>query len=330
MNFQFSCSFEPALILLLKQTTLGTNGAKYRHLDIEERIQLADNPLSFSLKRNESLIANITFCKREHALYLRYFAFDKRFQGTGEKKPNSRNSGLKGKIEEVFKELEFKENKCCYAYIDPKNTRSKWMSQQFGFKSRGTIATQAFSRFYPKKSVRLKIINDFNEISELVRQQYEKHQFYFEAQSGKPDFLGLKNDSDQIIALAKFTKVHWEINRLPGKWGGVVAKILPFIPLLNKLIHPKSHQFIVPEIVCIPSNKSEHLEELFSSALAHFNVNSLLWWVDEKDSVYKEFRSKVKWGFLDKMLGVSPVDIVVRGALKETDSPFFVCAFDMI
>ncbi len=330
MEFHFNRSFDPALVYLLKHTTLGTNGAKYRHLDIEERTQLADNPMSFSLKRNETLLANITFCNREHGLYLRYFAFDKRFQGAGEKKSNARNSSLKVKIEEVFKDLESKEKKCLYAYIDPKNTRSKWMSEQFGFQSQGIIATQSFSRFYPKKSVRLAEISDFNQISELVRKQYENHQFYFEAQSSKPNFLAITNDYGEITALARFTKVHWEINRLPGKWGGVVTKILPFVPFINKLIHPKSHQFIVPEIVCIPSNKSEHLEELFTSALAYFNVNSLLWWVDEKDSVYKEFRSKVKWGFLDKMLGVSPVDIVVRGALKESDSPFFVCAFDMI
>ena len=38
----------PALIDLLTQTTLGTNGARYKHLDTPTRILEADNPLFIS------------------------------------------------------------------------------------------------------------------------------------------------------------------------------------------------------------------------------------------------------------------------------------------
>lgn len=330
MDFQFRNSFEPELILLLKHTTLGTNGAKYKNLDIEERILLADHPNSFSLKRSNNIIANITFCNRPHGHYLRYFAFDKRFQGAGEKKSNVNNSRIKEKIEYVFKQLESQDGKICYAYIDPRNTRSKWMSEQFGFKTYGTISTQAFSRFYPKSSNRLKVISDFSLISDLVRKQYGEHQYYFETQSAIPDFLTIQNENAEILALAKFTKVHWEISRLPGKYGALLTKLIPHIPFLNKLINPKLHAFIVPEIVCVPSNNKEHLEELFSSALAHYKVYSLLWWVDVKDAIYQQFQKKVKWGLLNKIIGVAPVDIVVRGDFKGNKAPFFICAFDMI
>ena len=52
------------LIKLLSNTELGTNGARYVHLDTEVRIKEADNPWSFSLERNGRIIGNVTFCVR--------------------------------------------------------------------------------------------------------------------------------------------------------------------------------------------------------------------------------------------------------------------------
>lgn len=330
MDFHLENNLNPALIELLKKTTLGTNGAKYKHLDIEKRVHLLDNPLHYSLKRKEKIIGNITFCNREKAIYLRYLAFDKRFQGTGIKKSNTSKNILKNKIKCLFEQLESEQKKCFYAYIDPKNTRSKWLSEQFGFVSQGKLVTQTFSRLYPKLSNNLSIIHDFNEISTIVRNQYRNHHFYFEKQCSLPEFLAIKNENNEILALAKFTKVNWEISRLPGKFGGILTKIICYIPFINKLINPKLHSFIVPEIVCLPSNKSIHLQQLFTSALAHHGVNSLIWWIDINDQIYLENFKKIKWGLMDKILGKSSVEIVVRGKNDKINYPFFVCAFDMI
>ena len=46
----------PALLELLNNTTLGTNGAMYRHLDTKSRILEADNPLYLSMERNDKVI----------------------------------------------------------------------------------------------------------------------------------------------------------------------------------------------------------------------------------------------------------------------------------
>ena len=93
MKLVSSDTISENLIELLSGVELGTNGAKYVHLDIKERIKQADNPLSFSLERNNRLIANITFCVREKGYYLRYFAFASAFQSRGNKK-NHRNQNL--------------------------------------------------------------------------------------------------------------------------------------------------------------------------------------------------------------------------------------------
>lgn len=322
------------LIDLLAETTLGTNGAKYRHLDIRSRILKADNPISLSLKRNDRIIANITFCKRDFAFYLRYFAFDKRFQSGGKTKSKTKNNSfIKKEIERLFQSLEAEHltgEKLCYAYIDPKNERSKWMSETFGFEKKATLVTQAFSRFYPKKSSELVEIKDFDEIKTIVHSNYANHQFYFEYHSSQAPFLALKNSKGEIEALGNFTVVEWEIGRLPGKFGGITTKLLPYLPFLNRIINPKLHRFLVPEIVCNPSADPHKIEQLFESALAHHNVHSLLWWMDENDSIYTNCKEKINWGVLNKLLGVSPVDVMVRGKVDAFQKPIFVTGFDMV
>ena len=52
MKLVSSDTISENLIELLSGVELGTNGAKYVHLDIKERIKEADHPLSFSLERN--------------------------------------------------------------------------------------------------------------------------------------------------------------------------------------------------------------------------------------------------------------------------------------
>ena len=73
--FKLRLEATPALLELLNNTTLGTNGAKYRHLDTSKRILEADNPLFLSVERNDKVLGNITFCQRDNFWYIRYFAF---------------------------------------------------------------------------------------------------------------------------------------------------------------------------------------------------------------------------------------------------------------
>jgi hypothetical protein len=104
MKFEQTEHISPDLIHLFENTVLGTSGAKYKHLDVAQSVAHTDHPLSFSLRRHEQLIANITFCKRPFGLYLRYFAFDKRFQSTGKARINPK-SQIKQEIENVFKDI---------------------------------------------------------------------------------------------------------------------------------------------------------------------------------------------------------------------------------
>jgi hypothetical protein len=332
VKFEYTEAITPELVQLLEQTTLGTNGAMYRHLDVPERIYQTDSPLCFSLRRNDHLLANITFCKRDFGLYLRYFAFDKRFQSKGKARQTIQKSTLKQEIEEVFKNVS-KEHpgtmNMCYAFIDARNARSKWMSEQFGFQTKAKLATQTFSRRFPKKSMRISKEVLTQEHLSLIKSKYEQYTAYFDHYLHQGELHCLRSAEGTLLALAKFTNVTWEISRLPGKMGGFLVKALPFIPVLRKMIQPKKHQFLVPEAMCILENNAALLTEFLSGVLYMQERHTMLWWTDERDDLYGQVKNKVNWGILHQILGVSPVDVVVRGAF-EPKEPIYVAAFDMI
>lgn len=335
MKLVSSDTISENLLELLSGLELGTNGAKYVHLDIEERIKEADHPLSFSLERNNRLIANITFCARETSYYLRYFAFRRSFQSLSIKKfsTNRKSSQLEKEISQVFQGLiSNKPSFPFYAYIDYDNDRSRLFSERFGFENYSDIVSRTYSRINPKKNQNISLIDDWEAISGEIKDAYGADEFYHEAHIKKGPYLVLKNDKGVMIACAKFSKVHWRIISLPGRYGSFLVKILPFIPFLNRLIKPKDHFFLVPDVVLTKNNSSEDIETLFDSALDLFKVNSLIWFIDPNKPIYKEQSKRIKWGILDKILGEKKVAVVTRNHKSHYSEkkPVFVSAFDLI
>lgn len=323
------------IIQLLESVTLGTDGAHYRHLDTRERIQEADNPLFLSMERHEKVLGNVTFCRRNDIWYIRYFAFNESMQSTGRKKSKAKGGLLRTELNRFFNqalqaELEEPVN-AFYAYIDPRNAKSLWMSESFGFETIGKIATQTFSRTRPKKSSRVQKMNDWNEIADLVNSNFSDQLFYFDAQSKKPPFYVLRDDNGTVLASAKINISDWAIDRLPGKFGGTLIKILPYIPVIRRLIQPKYHSFVVPEAVYVKDQNPIHLTELFEGILASENRKVAMWWVDEKEPSYIEMKSTVKWGPLNRILGVNQVNVVVKSNQSFDDSKvIYTSGFDFI
>ena len=329
----------PNIITLLENTTLGSNGARYKHLDTAKRIYEADSPLFLTIEKQNKVLGNITFCRRENTWYIRYFAFASFLQTSTNKKPQEKtNSWIKKELHNFFNEVFENSNnspnvKAMYAYIDPRNDRSKWMSEQFGFNKTGELVTQSFSRINPKRSERLGVTENWDFIQPLVEKNYGDHQYYFTTHAQKPPFYFIKNDEGEIIACAKVTTVNWEIQRLPGKTGGILVKTIPYIPFLRKLIKPQKHTFLVPELVCYPLDQTQIVEELFSAILAEYGLNVLFWWIDKNDPVYHHAKDKIRWGILHQLVGVPAVDIMERKKTETNVSnrnPFFVTAFDMV
>lgn len=327
------------ILELLNETTLGTNGAMYRHLDTSTRVKEIDAPLFLTMERNGKVLGNVTFCQRGEHWYIRYFAFRSFLQRRKKSKSNDKgNSILKRELSTFFdKAFEGSSGRkpiqSMYAYIDPNNDRSKWMSENFGFKTIAKLSTQSFSRVSPKKSECLVEINNWGEVKPIVEQNFKAHCYYFDVHCSKPPYYGIKDEGGELLAFARFTAVQWEIVRMPGKMGGFLTKTIPFIPFLNRIIRPKNHQFLVPDIVWSKNKDAQLLNELFEGVLALKNQHLILWWVDQQDPYYKAVQSKIKWGILHKMIGASPVDVVQKTqstTTNEMKTPVFVSAIDMV
>lgn len=323
------------IIQLLESVTLGTDGAHYRHLDTRERIEHADNPLFLSMERNERVLGNITFCRRDDIWYIRYFAFNEAIQASGKVKSKNKNGLLRTELNRFF-DLALNNQfdhpvRSFYAYIDPRNAKSLWMSENFGFEKIGEIATQTFSRLKPKKSSRVRKETNWNAIADLIRNTFGNQLYYFEEQTKVPPFYVLLDDKEEILACAKIHISNWAIERLPGRFGKWLVKLIPFVPFVRKLIQPNRFSFIVPEAVYVKDDNPDYLTELFEGILANENQKVIMWWVDKNDPTYSKMVDKVHWGLLHRILGVNSVNVVEKSLDKRKNSvPIYTSGFDFI
>ncbi len=328
----------PQIVELLTSVTLGTNGAKYRHLNTEERIHQLYKPLFLTLERRNKVLGTVTFCRRPVGWYIRYFAFNPHLQSKGAKK--SSNQGLlKRQLTNFFEQhlgekTNDKSAELMYAYIDPRNERSLWMSEQFNFKTVATIATQTFSRVEPKHEPNVKKLSGsyLEEAKQKISEHFTKHQLFFEKHTYNDSPMYGYFEADELVALVKVYHANWIIERLPGPSGGFLTTAIPYLPWLRKIIQPKKHNFLVFESLWYKPSHSTKIEKLMEGALYCENRNSAIWWVDEKDAVYNDNKDVINWGLLHKLNGVSKVSLVVKSnkKLEASSAPYFVTGFDFI
>ena len=331
-------TYSDEVLNLLKTVTLGSNGARYKHRHIENRISKLYKPLYLNIERNNSVLGNITFCRRDIGWYVRYFAMDTSFQSPRsiQTQSKSKKNSLKRKISSFFDEI-FEEEDApplLYAYIDPRNDRSLWMSQNFGFYTAAQIATQTFSRIRPKVKADVQQPKDFSFIESKVREENNNKPLYFDYHTFRaetPFYTLTKNG--KTVAFAKTHQAEWVIERLPGKSGNLLVNIIPFVPGVRKVVRPNAHKFTVIDSVWALDNDKNYLEELFEGILEKENKNTLVWWVDQKEELYKDVKDTINWGLLHKINGVNQVDLVVRRKNKSKlpfELPTYVTGFDFI
>ncbi len=323
----------PGIESLLLKTTLGTQGAKYQHLNTKERIQMLEDPLFLSIERNNKTIANITFCRRTKNYYIRFFAFEALFQGSTKYKSQVKTRRNQF-VEEITQTMNswLKTGDChqLYAYIDPKNIRSMNMAHQFGFSHQGTLITHAFSRLRPKLNQEI-IPLSFNHPAVIqAKNAKAQHAFYFDQEYTTLNYVGLQRNGE-IIGVVRVLPVSWKIIQLPGRFGKWQVKLLPYIPFLKHYINPKQHDFLAIDQLWIDSPNVKIVEELLDGVLAMYQRKVALWWADEQDPFRQKINSTIKWGFFDRIIQKSKVHVMVKA--HDTcvfDKPFYVCAYDLV
>lgn len=342
--FKLSEHPEPGIVELLKSTRLGTKGATYRHLDTEKRINELVNPLFLYIQRREKVLGNITFCRRTlstsaHAFYIRYFAFDSKWSASEEQEKEQKNSifkkGLNQFFRAAFEGLYTPAPDLFYAYIEPNNTRSLWMSKNFNFKTHTQIITWSMSRNFPgqHKQVRLLTTGEKELYNQLLTKQYHGYELFFPHHTLKDDPIIGYFEGTSLIAACKIHEVNWQILRLPGKNGKSLTRIVPFVPFVNRIVRPAHHRFLAAEGIVSLKNDPTIIASLFESALAITKTNLLLTWYDEKDTFAQSLYPNIKRGLAKYLLPKQNVALVIKeresGSLSPK-APCYVSSFDLI
>ena len=328
MNFVEQEQPTEAIKTLIKNTVLGSNGARYRHVNPLKQLTKLDNPLYFSLMAKEQCLGNITLCQRNQSLYLRYFTFHERYQASlySIKRKKSKNSVIKEQVNRYLNSLIAETKQSIYAYIEPDNIRSINMAKEFGFNPIAKIAMYHFSRRFPRASGQFKLLT-YDEAIPFIRNQFSTHSYYVEnPQSGLYAAWITNNE------MALITRLHegcWEIKSMKGAFGKLLINLIPWVPILNKIITPNCHKFLAFDsfLVLNPSIDTNELNAFLSAGLAHFNVRHMMHWVDES-AASSNYLHGVRWGILDKIIGKSEISLMVKGHAKS--GPYFIDAMDML
>ncbi|MEX1001046.1 MAG: hypothetical protein WDZ35_02940 [Crocinitomicaceae bacterium] len=313
-----------SVIELLNNTLIGTNGSLYQLLDTSTKIHLLHQPHFIYFERNNRCIANLTICERTvqlngnefHSLYLRYFAFDKIFQGGS--KSSKGHSSFHHYFQQLFKSSNFNplapktEKSIYWAFIDPENLRSFAMNEKLGFQTVGAFTTTAFSRVKPSPSSRLERIqeSDIPAARELIRNFYRDFNFYSEIHLFESSHFFVLKNKGEIIAGIQANPVRFHIKSLAG-WGGkLLVKALPYLPRIKRLIQPKEQRFLATEGLFWKEGYEQQVEELLNGVLAETEHHLLLIWTDDQNKMLEKL--PVKWGLIQRVKKDNPIHIVAK------------------
>ncbi len=350
--FKHDSVHNPSILSLLENTTIGTNGAKYRHLHTAQKINALHSPHYFTIYRHEKAIANITICERPilfgdgylvETFYIRYFAFDTNFQTKKQIKNRNKSTIFQTYISNLLttSNLDIEspkyDPKIYWAIVDPENNRSLQMSEKYDFECITHIKTTAFSRFTlrQKKNVSLAKKKDHHDIFNMIRHFYTGYNGLTDIHLfNNNDYFVLK-ENDEIVAGIKASKVEWRIERLPGIMGQFLARILPYTPFLRRIINPNKYQFLATEGLFWKEGYAHQILPLLEGVLFEQGCHSMLLWTDVKNEKVNRLLSSINLGLLQKIKADNEVNLMakfnnVSDKTKETfkKRPHYILGFD--
>ncbi|MFK8044491.1 MAG: hypothetical protein AB8B72_03280, partial [Crocinitomicaceae bacterium] len=205
-------------------------------------------------------------------------------------------------------------SKIYWAIIDPENSRSLQMGERYGFESIAKVKTTAFSRI--KLSARPKVtkstVAEHDEIWKNIQSFYSGYNGLTKVHLFEHNNYYVLKNNGQIIAGIQGNQVEWKIEAMPGGFGKVLVKVMPYIPLINRIINPKKYQFLATEGLFWKNGFEHKVQELLEGVLHIHQCHSMLIWTDAKDSKINTVLQKTKLGLLQKIKKDNRVDIVAK------------------
>jgi hypothetical protein len=347
---------------LLNRTIQGSEGGmRFSLQNIGPRIQAYNDQIRFvSLYKRNKITGTIGACFRVSgqgklrypSSYLRYLSIQPTYQSTpgrrGWRKPflkPEKDDSFKQKILEIFSKPHlldlkdvFEEDKhIMYAFVESMNERSKRLVHQAGYEYVRSFLTVAFSRFSPRPDNRVtRLRNDEKmQMEKLLTDYYRNYSFFSPDYSFYGDRYYVMKEGDEIIAGVSAIPSVYKVYEVPGVWGWVMMKVLPFTPYFRRLFRPGEFRYIVFDAIYCKEGREKILANLFESVCAEEGYNTGLTWLDDRSSLFERLRFGVKMGALNRILNAKPGLVYVRFINFDEkdkeyfyDAPAYISGFD--
>lgn len=343
---------------LIKDTVLGTNGLKYTHGRVDDRLAHLHHPYHLWISRKNRIIANLTFGGYEtlmtfgkcNAYYVRYFAFRSDYKTSeNQNRETKGNSIVKKMVSKImanhptaqgvgYGELH-NHPALHFAYIEPDNMRSLHHALGFEFKIIRLFQTLPFTRLKPRKKVEFSRVLEKEKqgIEQLLKKHYSNHNaLQFHYLFHHDNFFTVKSDSGEIIAACQVNDCMFHIENTGSKVFNNVVHVLESTGLAKKILDVKNLRFLsFDHLYCAPG-KEHVLIDLFESLLWKFRLKLALMWFDTESPYYKMLLQSRELGWIKTLYKPSPNAVVVNSLnlSKEQETqlennPWFISSFDV-
>lgn len=329
------------VITFLKEINWGAEGAVYQNMDTEKVFNAIPDPFLVAILEEGVILATGAFCRTSVSVendeypcyYVRFFSASPLIRGKGiTKKYTTR-------IMELIAE-NTSQKTIYFANVERGNKASYNVVKHSGYNHLFTFNTIGFSRFFPKKNgsvTKVKTDQDKKEIQELLQTYYDNYAMvHFDTLFSNDNYRVIKRNGE-IVAGCQYYRVHWVIHKMPGWTGKLIMKVLPKLPLINRIFNPERFEFLAFDSIFLKAGHEKELSQLFEHILATEKLNSSLMWLGSTSPLIADIQANMKLGILHKFVSSSSVSCMVRTEnfsekeiQKLKNAPVFAPAFDFI
>jgi hypothetical protein len=340
------------IISLLRNTVQGAEGGmRYSVQNTEEKVKALGDSLTFmALYRRNNLAGVVGLCRRNtnncgvryESTYVRYLAMQSALQTM--KAPARKNERLsfteesfKQKLLALFRGPQYDEtgdrsgpsSYVMYAYVESHNERSKNLIHQAGYEYIRSFLTVAFSRFRPATSQYVTRLSPAEEpaMAALLAGQYRNYTFYYDDFSFFNHRYYVMRKNGEIVAGVSALPALYRIVNIPGVWGWIMMKVLPYTPYFRRLFRPDEFRYLVLNAIYCRKGSEDLLPDLFEAVCAEEGYHTALTWLDDHSELYESLRTNRRMGALNRMLNARPGLIYASfsGLTEKEKEKFYEC-----
>jgi hypothetical protein len=350
------------ILNILSHAVQGSEGGlRFSLQNIAPRILAYGDRIRFvSLYKKDRITGTVGACFRitgqgdlcYPSSYIRYLAFQSTYQSKTNWRRRERaiikpesDDTFKQKTLEIFSRPHILElpdvfeadSHIMYAFVESMNERSKNLVNQAGYDYIRSFLTVAFSRFSPKKDLRVTKLSEEEKpaMKQKLLDYYRGYSLFTADNAFFGDRYYVLKEGGEIIAGVSAIPSVYKVYDVPGVWGWVMMKMLPGLPYFRRLFRPGEFRYLVFDAIYCKKGSEKLLAKLFETTCAEEGFNTGLTWLDDRSDLFDKLRTRVKMGALNRMLNAKPGLVYTKflnmsESQKEKffDAPAYISGFD--